>query len=71
MLYLLCVFAALHEFIQEDPRARYDVICAWLYQEYLLTETNGEEFNHDMSAYNECLQGILEGLQNRLDPKDK
>ncbi|KXJ19127.1 symplekin [Exaiptasia diaphana] len=62
----------LHNYIQEDPRAHYDLIHTWLYQEYLMQEVKMEEgFPVDMMSYDHCLCTILEGLQHRMDPKDK
>ncbi|XP_031566101.1 symplekin-like [Actinia tenebrosa] len=62
----------LHNYIQEDPRMHYELIQSWLYQEYLMYEINQEEgYPPDLSMYNECICRLLEGLQQRMDPKDK
>ncbi|KAE8584929.1 hypothetical protein XENTR_v10021162 [Xenopus tropicalis] len=48
-----------------DPRMRLDLALAWLYQEYCEYQSGaGEE------AYQECLIGILTGLQERPDQRD-
>ncbi|KAG8448477.1 hypothetical protein GDO86_015533 [Hymenochirus boettgeri] len=48
-----------------DPRMRLDLALAWLYQEYCEYQSGaGEE------GYQECLIGILTGLQERPDQRD-
>lgn len=48
-----------------DPRGRLDLALAWLYQEYCEYQSGaGEE------SYQECLIGILTGLQERPDQRD-
>ncbi|XP_056397138.1 symplekin [Hyla sarda] len=48
-----------------DPRGRLDLALAWLYQEYCEYQSGaGEE------GYQECLIGILTGLQERPDQRD-
>ncbi|KAK3753619.1 hypothetical protein QZH41_004196 [Actinostola sp. cb2023] len=62
----------LHDYIREDPRAHYELIHTWLYQEQLMQEIKMEEgYPLDMTSYDECLCTVLEGLQHRMDPKDK
>ncbi|XP_075704540.1 symplekin isoform X2 [Rhinoderma darwinii] len=48
-----------------DPRGRLDLALAWLFQEYCEYQSGaGEE------GYQECLIGILTGLQERPDQRD-
>ncbi|KAM4696875.1 symplekin [Rhinophrynus dorsalis] len=48
-----------------DPRMRLDLALAWLYQEYCAYQSGaGEE------GYQECLIGMLTGLQERPDQRD-
>ncbi|XP_063794520.1 symplekin [Pseudophryne corroboree] len=48
-----------------DPRARLELALAWLYQEYCEYQSGAGE-----QGYQECLIGILTGLQERPDQKD-
>ncbi|XP_075464882.1 symplekin isoform X2 [Ascaphus truei] len=47
-----------------DPRGRLELALAWLYQEYC------EYMSGGMSGYQDCLTGVLTGLQERPDQKD-
>ncbi|XP_069841639.1 symplekin [Dendropsophus ebraccatus] len=48
-----------------DPRGRLDLALAWLYQEYCDYQSGAGE-----AGYQECLIGILTGLQERPDQRD-
>ncbi|KAG9468195.1 hypothetical protein GDO78_023285 [Eleutherodactylus coqui] len=48
-----------------DPRGRLDLALAWLYQEYCEYQAGAGE-----DGYQECLIGILTGLQERPDQRD-
>ncbi|KAM7441739.1 hypothetical protein ABFA07_009277 [Porites harrisoni] len=62
----------LQEFIQEDIRARYDLLMAWLYQEYSAYQVDAMEDDSESSqAYSDCLLNLMDGLYSKLDPKDK
>ena len=62
----------LQEFIQEDIRARYDLLMAWLYQEYsAFTVSSMEDDSESNQSYGECLLNLMDGLYSKLDPKDK
>ena len=62
----------LQEFIQEDIRARYDLLMAWLYQEYSAYQVDAMEDDSDSSqSYSDCLLNLMDGLYSKLDPKDK
>ncbi|XP_050784020.1 symplekin isoform X2 [Gopherus flavomarginatus] len=55
-------------FILDDIRNRLDLAFAWLYQEYnayLSTYPSGS-----LESYDECLIGLLSGLQEKPDQKD-
>ncbi|KAG6920441.1 symplekin, partial [Chelydra serpentina] len=55
-------------FILDDIRNRLDLAFAWLYQEYntyLSTFPSGS-----LDLYDECLIGLLSGLQEKPDQKD-
>ncbi|CAH3190714.1 unnamed protein product [Porites lobata] len=62
----------LQEFIQEDIRARYDLLMAWLYQEYSAYQVDAMEDDSESSqSYSDCLLNLMDGLYSKLDPKDK
>ncbi|XP_073498173.1 symplekin isoform X1 [Phyllobates terribilis] len=48
-----------------DPRGRLDLALAWLFQEYCEYQSGAGE-----DGYEECLIGILTGLQERPDQRD-
>lgn len=48
-----------------DPRGRLDLALAWLFQEYCEYQSGAGE-----DSYQECLIGILTGLQERPDQRD-
>ncbi|KAM4020271.1 symplekin [Anomaloglossus baeobatrachus] len=48
-----------------DPRGRLDLALAWLFQEYCEYQSGAGE-----DGYQECLIGILTGLQERPDQRD-
>ena len=71
---LTCFYHAtvLQEFIQEDIRARYELLMAWLYQEYSVLQDDEMGHEHESSqSYSECLLNLMDGLFSKLDPKDK
>lgn len=55
-------------FILDDIRNRLDLAFAWLYQEYNLYLTRYPTGSLD--SYDECLIGLLSGLQEKPDQKD-
>nr|XP_033812330.1 symplekin isoform X2 [Geotrypetes seraphini] len=55
-------------FILEDMRNRIDLAFAWLYQEYNAYLSHFPDGSPD--DYDECLIGLLAGLQERPDQKD-
>jgi len=62
----------LQEFIQEDIRTRYDLLMAWLYQEYSAYQVDAMEDESESSqSYCDCLLNLMDGLYSKLDPKDK
>ena len=64
--------AVLQDFIDEDIRARYDLLMSWLYQEYTASESDGSGDELEASqSYNDCVLNLMDGLYSKLDPKDK
>ncbi|XP_060113853.1 symplekin [Heteronotia binoei] len=55
-------------FILDDIRNRLDLAFAWLYQEYNAYLTNYP--SGSLNNYDECLIGLLSGLQEKPDQKD-
>ncbi|KAM6288742.1 LOW QUALITY PROTEIN: symplekin [Aegotheles albertisi] len=55
-------------FILEDIRGRLDLAFAWLFQEYNVYLSRGPPGG--LERYNECLIGLLSGLQEKPDQKD-
>lgn len=55
-------------FILEDVRARLDLAFAWLFQEYNSHLSRFPEGN--LERYDQCLIGLLAGLQEKPDQKD-
>ncbi|XP_054855907.1 symplekin [Eublepharis macularius] len=55
-------------FILDDTRNRLDLAFAWLYQEYNAYLTHYP--SGSLSNYDECLIGLLSGLQEKPDQKD-
>ena len=65
-----------------DPRARYELACLWIYEEFVreegLIEKDEEEEKEQIerepvvrNSYNESIMLLLNGFKERLDPKDK
>lgn len=55
-------------FILDDIRNRLDLAFAWLYQEYNVYL--GKYPTGSLDSYDECLIGLLSGLQEKPDQKD-
>ncbi|KAL8219837.1 UNVERIFIED_CONTAM: hypothetical protein K2H54_034687 [Gekko kuhli] len=55
-------------FILDDTRNRLDLAFAWLYQEYNAYLTNYP--SGSLNNYDDCLIGLLSGLQEKPDQKD-
>lgn len=55
-------------FILDDIRGRLDLAFAWLFQEYNAHLARGG--TGGLERYDECLIGLLAGLQEKPDQKD-
>lgn len=54
-------------FVLEDVRGRLDLAFAWLFQEYNAYLSRGPP---GLQRYDDCLIGLLSGLQEKPDQKD-
>jgi len=63
---------ALHVFIMQDFRNRYELAMTWLYQQFIIEESKApRSATRRDSRYNKILTEMLSELQKTLDPRDK
>ena len=68
-------FVALFDYVMSDFQLHYDVMLAWLFEEYAVAEgykgVVQPELLVRMEKYDKTVTDLLAAMRDQLDPKDK